>query len=67
MARQACQIAGRENGRELLTEAYVLLQRGPFTAEGHAPRATGALLIDIRGDDQRRAGRRRARLTARPL
>lgn len=38
MAWQACQIADRENGRELLTEAYVLLQRRPSTAEGHTVR-----------------------------
>ena len=40
---------------ELLMEARALLPRRPSPAEAHAAQATGALLIDIRGDDQRRA------------
>jgi rhodanese-related sulfurtransferase len=41
---------------QLLMEARALLPRRPSPAEAHAAQATGALLIDIRGDDQRRAG-----------
>ena len=40
---------------ELLMEARALLPRRPSPAEAHAAQAQGALLIDIRGDDQRRA------------
>jgi rhodanese-related sulfurtransferase len=40
---------------ELLMEARALLPRRPSPAETRAAQATGALLIDIRGDDQRRA------------
>jgi hypothetical protein len=40
---------------ELLVKARALLPRRPSPAEAHAAQATGALLIDIRGDDQRRA------------
>jgi rhodanese-related sulfurtransferase len=40
---------------ELLMEARALLPHRPSPAEAHAAQATGALLIDIRGDDQRRA------------
>jgi rhodanese-related sulfurtransferase len=41
---------------ELLMEARSLLPRRPSPAETLAAQAAGALLIDIRGDDQRRAG-----------
>jgi rhodanese-related sulfurtransferase len=40
---------------ELLVKARALLPRRPSPAEAHAAQATGALLIDIRSDDQRRA------------
>ena len=40
---------------ELLMETQALLPRRPSPAEAHAAQATGALLTDIRGDDQRRA------------
>ena len=41
---------------ELLRQARALLPRRPAPAEAHAAQAQGALMIDIRGDDQRRAG-----------
>ena len=41
---------------ELLSEARALLPYRPSPAEALAAQANGALLIDIRGDDQRRAG-----------
>jgi rhodanese-related sulfurtransferase len=41
---------------ELLRQARALLPRRPAPAEAHAAQAEGALLIDIRGDDQRRVG-----------
>jgi rhodanese-related sulfurtransferase len=41
---------------QLLREARAALPRRPTPAEAHAAQAQGALLIDIRGDDQRRAG-----------
>jgi rhodanese-related sulfurtransferase len=41
---------------ELLMEARALLPRRPSPAQALAAQANGALLIDIRGDDQRRAG-----------
>ena len=41
---------------QLLREARAALPRRPSPAEAHAAQAQGALLIDIRGDDQRRAG-----------
>ena len=37
-------------------EARAALPRRPTPAEAHAAQAQGALLIDIRGDDQRRVG-----------
>jgi rhodanese-related sulfurtransferase len=40
---------------QLLREARAALPRRPSPAEAHAAQAQGALLIDIRGDDQRRA------------
>jgi rhodanese-related sulfurtransferase len=40
---------------ELLMEARAMLPRRPSPAEAHAAQAAGAQLIDIRGDDQRRA------------
>jgi hypothetical protein len=40
---------------ELLIQARSSLPRRPPPAEALAARVTGALLIDIRGDDQRRA------------
>ena len=40
---------------ELLMEARALLPRRPSPAEARAAQARGALFIDIRGDDQRRA------------
>jgi rhodanese-related sulfurtransferase len=40
---------------DLLAEARSALLHRPKPAEALAERATGALLIDIRGDDQRRA------------
>ncbi len=40
---------------ELLMEARALLPCRPSPAAVHAAQTTGALLIDIRGDDQRRA------------
>ena len=52
--------AGAPDGRtaykvdELLIQARSALPRRPSPAEALAARATGALLIDIRGDDQRR-------------
>jgi rhodanese-related sulfurtransferase len=39
---------------ELLIQARALLPYRPSPAEAHAAQAQGALLIDIRGDDQRR-------------
>jgi len=54
--------AGRPDRRtaktvdELLMEARAMLPRRPSPAEAHAAQAAGAQLIDIRGDDQRRAG-----------
>jgi rhodanese-related sulfurtransferase len=41
---------------QLLREARAALPRRPSPAEAHAAQAQGALLINIRGDDQRRAG-----------
>ena len=41
---------------DLLRQAGALPARRPSPAEAHAAQAHGALLIDIRGDDQRRAG-----------
>lgn len=41
---------------QLLREARAALPRRPSSAEAHAAQAQGALLIDIRGDDQRRVG-----------
>ena len=41
---------------QLLREARAALPRRPAPAEAHAAQAQGALLIDIRGHDQRRAG-----------
>jgi rhodanese-related sulfurtransferase len=41
---------------ELLMEARASLPHRPSPAEAHAAQAAGAVLIDIRGDDQRRAG-----------
>jgi len=41
---------------QLLREARALLPHRPSPAEAHAAQARGALFIDIRGDDQRRAG-----------
>jgi rhodanese-related sulfurtransferase len=41
---------------QLLREARAALPRRPSPAEAHAAQAQGALLIDIRGDDQRRVG-----------
>jgi rhodanese-related sulfurtransferase len=40
---------------QLLTEARALLRRRPSPAQALAAQANGALLVDIRGDDQRRA------------
>ena len=40
---------------DLLSEARASLPRRPSPAEALAAQANGALLIDIRGDDQRRA------------
>ena len=40
---------------QLLREARALLPRRPSPAEARAAQARGALFIDIRGDDQRRA------------
>ena len=40
---------------ELLMEARALLPRRPSPAQALAAQANGALLIDIRGDDQRQA------------
>src|SRR5260370_39295347 len=40
---------------ELLSEARALLPHRPSPAEALAAQANGALLVDIRGDDQRRA------------
>jgi rhodanese-related sulfurtransferase len=40
---------------DLLMEARALLPHRPSPAEAYAAQAAGALLIDIRGDDQRRA------------
>ena len=54
-------LAGAPDGRtaytadELLIEARASLPRRPSPAEALAAQARGALLIDIRGDDQRRA------------
>jgi len=41
---------------ELLMESRASLPHRPSPAEAHAAQAKGALLIDIRGDDQRRIG-----------
>ena len=41
---------------ELLIEARGVLPHHPGPAEALAVQAAGALLVDIRGDDQRRAG-----------
>ena len=41
---------------QLLREARAVLPRRPSPAEAYAAQAQGALLIDIRGDDQRRVG-----------
>jgi len=41
---------------QLLREARALLPHRPSPADAHAAQARGALFIDIRGDDQRRAG-----------
>lgn len=41
---------------DLLAEARARLPHRPSPGEALAAQATGALLIDIRGDDQRRAG-----------
>jgi rhodanese-related sulfurtransferase len=41
---------------ELLSEARALLPYRPSPAEALTAQANGALLVDIRGDDQRRAG-----------
>ena len=40
---------------ELLIEARGVLPHHPGPAEALAAQAAGALLVDIRGDDQRRA------------
>jgi hypothetical protein len=39
---------------QLLTEARALLPRRPSSAQALAAQANGGLLVDIRGDDQRR-------------
>src|SRR5262249_57359638 len=44
-----------EKVEELLAQARALLPGRPSPAEALAAQARGALLIDIRGDDQRRA------------
>jgi rhodanese-related sulfurtransferase len=44
-----------EKVEELLAQARALLPRRPSPAEALEAQAKGALLIDIRGDDQRRA------------
>ena len=44
-----------ENVEELLAQARALLPHRPSPAEALEAQARGALLIDIRGDDQRRA------------
>jgi rhodanese-related sulfurtransferase len=55
-------VAGTPGGRtaktagQLLREARAVLPRRPAPAEARAAQVQGALLIDIRGDDQRRAG-----------
>jgi rhodanese-related sulfurtransferase len=41
---------------DLLTEARAVLPHRPSPIEAFAAQARGCLLIDIRGDDQRRAG-----------
>ena len=41
---------------ELLTEARAMLPHRPTPAEALHAQAAGALLVDIRGDDQRRDG-----------
>ena len=45
-----------EKVEDLLAQARALLPRRPSPAEALAAQANGALLIDLRGDDQRRAG-----------
>jgi rhodanese-related sulfurtransferase len=45
-----------EKVEELLAQARANLPRRPSPAEAVAAQAKGALLIDIRGDDQRRVG-----------
>ncbi len=47
--------AARYTVDELLIEARLSLPHRPSPAEALAAEAMGALLIDIRGDDQRRA------------
>jgi 3-mercaptopyruvate sulfurtransferase SseA len=47
-----------EKVEELLAQARALLPRRPSPAEAFEAQAKGALLIDIRGDDQRRVRRR---------
>src|SRR5215813_2203219 len=44
-----------EKVEELLAQAGALLPHRPSPAEAFEAQANGALLIDIRGDDQRRA------------
>jgi rhodanese-related sulfurtransferase len=44
-----------EKVEELLAQARARLPRRPSPAEAFAAQANGVLLIDIRGDDQRRA------------
>ena len=46
-----------EKAEELLAQASALLRHRPSPAEALEAQARGALLIDIRGDDQRRADR----------
>ena len=46
----------RMTADDLLAEARAVLPHHPGPAEALAAQAKGALLIDIRGDDQRRAG-----------
>ena len=41
---------------DLLAEARAGLPHRPSPVEAFAAQARGALLVDIRGDDQRRAG-----------
>jgi rhodanese-related sulfurtransferase len=46
----------RKSVDELLTEARSALPHRPTPVEAHDAQAAGTLLLDIRGDDQRRAG-----------